>query len=73
DALVFTGGIGEHAAEIRARIVEGAAWLGFALDADANARHATRLTRADSPAVAYVVPTDEALMIARHARALTAL
>ncbi|HEV2219702.1 MAG TPA: acetate/propionate family kinase [Casimicrobiaceae bacterium] len=72
DALVFTGGIGEHAAEIRARIVEGAAWLGFALDADANARHATRLTLADSPAAAYVVPTDEALMIARHTRALTA-
>ncbi|MDE2209954.1 MAG: acetate/propionate family kinase [Betaproteobacteria bacterium] len=72
DALVFTGGIGEHAAEIRARIVEGAAWLGFALDADANARHATRLTLMDSPAAAYVVPTDEALMIARHTRALTA-
>lgn len=72
DALVFTGGIGEHAAEIRARIVDGAAWLGFALDADANARHATRLTLADSPAAAYVVPTDEALMIARHTRALTA-
>ncbi len=72
DALVFTGGIGEHAAEIRARIVEGAAWLGFTLDADANARHATRLTFADSPAAAYVVPTDEALMIARHTRALTA-
>ncbi|MHB8493480.1 MAG: acetate/propionate family kinase [Casimicrobiaceae bacterium] len=72
DALVFTGGIGEHAAEIRARIVEGAAWFGFALDADANERHATRLTSADSRAAAYVVPTDEALMIARHTRALTA-
>jgi len=73
DALVFTGGIGEHAADIRARIIEGAAWLGFRLDAGANAEHATRLTRPDSPAPAYVVPTDEALMIARHTRALTGL
>ena len=73
DALVFTGGIGEHASEIRARIIEGAGWLGFRLDAAANAQHATRLTRSDSPAPAYVVPTDEALMIARHTRALTGL
>ncbi|HSQ82787.1 MAG TPA: acetate/propionate family kinase [Casimicrobiaceae bacterium] len=73
DALVFTGGIGEHAADIRARIIDGAAWLGFRLDAGANAEHATRLTRPDSPAPAYVVPTDEALMIARHTRALTGL
>ncbi len=73
DALVFTGGIGEHAAEIRARIVEGAAWLGFRLDAQANAVNASRLTRADSVARAWVVPTDEALTIARHARAVTGL
>ncbi len=73
DALVFTGGIGEHASEIRARIIEAAGWLGFRLDAAANARHATRLTQADSPVPAYVIPTDEALMIARHTRALTGL
>ena len=72
DALVFTGGIGEHAAEIRARIVEGAAWLGFRLDAQANAANAARLTQTRSPAHAWIVPTDEALVIARHARALTA-
>jgi acetate kinase len=68
DALVFTGGIGEHAAPVRAAIVEGAAWLGCELDAAANAGHATRITTPDSDVHAYVIPTNEELMIARHAR-----
>jgi acetate kinase len=66
DAIVFTGGIGEHAAEIRARVCEGAHWLGIALDAQANAVRAPRISTADSKASAFVIPTDENLMIARH-------
>ena len=68
DALVFTGGIGEHAAPIRAAIVRGAAWLGLALDEDANAAGKRRITEDTSKVPAYVVPTDEELMIARHVR-----
>ena len=66
DALVFTGGIGEHAAPIRATIVRNAAWLGLTLDDAANSLHGPRITTAGSAAAAYVLPTDEALMIARH-------
>jgi acetate kinase len=66
DALVFTGGIGEHAAAIRARVCHDAAWLGLALDASANARHATRISPKDARASAWVIPTDENLMVARH-------
>jgi acetate kinase len=72
DALVFTGGIGEHAAPVRAQVVAHAAWLGLALDANANAAHATRITAAASRAAAYVIPTDEERMIAIHTRALVA-
>ena len=68
DALVFTGGIGEHAAPIRAAIVRGASWLGLALDDDANAAGKRRITSDTSRVPAYVVPTDEELMIARHVR-----
>jgi len=70
DALVFTGGIGEHAAAVRAKIVEAAAWLGLELDAAANARHAPRISTSDSDAHAYVIATHEELMIARHVRTL---
>jgi acetate kinase len=66
DALVFTGGIGEHAAAIRARVCHDAAWLGLALDPSANARHATRISPKDARASAWVIPTDENLMVARH-------
>lgn len=58
DALVFTGGIGEHAAEIRARTLHAMEWLGIRLDATANARHALRIDAGRGPAVA-VIPTDE--------------
>jgi acetate kinase len=68
DALVFTAGIGEHAAEIRARVCRDARWLGIILDDDANARHQTRISRVDSSVAVFVVPTDENLMIARHTR-----
>jgi acetate kinase len=68
DALVFTAGIGEHAAEIRASVCRDAGWLGIELDEKANARHQTRISRAGSAVPVFVVPTDENLMIARHTR-----
>lgn len=70
DALVFTAGIGEHAAPIRHGVCEGAAWLGVALDPGANERGGPCLTRPGSRVSAWVVPTHEDLMIARHAWAL---
>lgn len=68
DALVFTAGIGEHAPEIRRRVLEGSSWLGFRLDADANARGVPRI--APGKPSAWVIPTDEELMIAKHTAAL---
>lgn len=70
DALVFTAGIGEHAAEIRARACRDARWLGIALDEEANAKGGPRISRAGSAVSAWVIPTDENLMIARHTRRL---
>lgn len=70
DALVFTAGIGEHAAEIRRRVCDGAAWLGLQIDPQANVLHASRITRSNSRVSAWVIPTDEDLMIARHAARL---
>jgi len=66
DALVFTAGIGEHAAEIRRRVCEDAAWLDVDLDETANATGSPRITRAGSRTSVWVIPTDEDLMIARH-------
>lgn len=70
DAFVFTGGIGEHAAEVRARVCRDAEWIGLQLDPEANARGGPCISRRDSPAPVWVVPTDENLMIARHTRRL---
>jgi acetate kinase len=70
DALVFTAGIGEHAAEIRARVCRDARWLGVILDEEANARGAQRISAPQSPTAAFMIPTDENLMIARHTREL---
>ena len=66
DALVFTAGIGEHSAEIRRRICERLGWLGVTLDQTANAAHGPRITTGESRVSAWVIPTDEELMIARH-------
>ena len=66
DALVFTAGIGENAAEIRRRISEASAWLGIDLDQHANAQKGPRISRAGSRVSAWVIPTNEELMIARH-------
>jgi acetate kinase len=70
DALVFTGGIGEHSPAIRARVCEQAAWLGLGLDAAANAAGGPRISRPDSRVSIWTFPTDEELVIARHTRAL---
>jgi acetate kinase len=69
DGLVFTAGIGENAPVIRARIVAACGWLGVTLDQEANQRGDACISTADSPASAWVVPTNEELMIARHAHA----
>jgi acetate kinase len=73
DGLVFTAGIGERSAEIRERICEASAWLGIALDRHANARHGPRISRAGSTVSAWVIPTNEELMIARHTGKLLGL
>ncbi|MBU3740599.1 MAG: acetate/propionate family kinase, partial [Rhodoferax sp.] len=57
DALVFTGGIGENAAGVRARIVQGAAWMGLRLDEQANLHRQTRISRPDSPVEVRVLST----------------
>jgi acetate kinase len=70
DAIVFTAGIGENSAVLRERIARDAAWLGLELDDVANARGGPRISTAASRVSAWVVPTNEELMIARHTRAL---
>jgi len=66
DGIVFTAGIGENAPEIRRRILDASAWLGVAVDADANRRGAGRISTETSRVSAWVIPTNEELMIARH-------
>jgi len=66
DAIVFTAGIGEHAAPVRERICRGLGWLGLEIDDAANRVHGPRISRAGSAASAWVIPTNEELMIARH-------
>ncbi|KSV79173.1 acetate kinase [Sinorhizobium sp. GW3] len=70
DALVFTAGVGENSAQIRARIAENIAWLGAELDPAANEAGATLISTPSSRVALYVIPTDEELMIARHTLAL---
>jgi acetate kinase len=73
DGLVFTAGIGENSAEIRRRIGESCAWLGIEIDPEANARRGPRISTAASRVQAWVVPTNEELMIARHTGRLLGL
>ena len=68
DALVFTGGIGENAAPIRARVCRDASWLGLELDEEANARGGPCISRRAAASSAWVIPTDEESMIALHTR-----
>jgi acetate kinase len=66
DAFVFTAGIGENSAAIRARVAEKLGWLGVTLDAAANKSGGPLISTAQTKVAAYVIPTDEELMIARH-------
>ena len=70
DAIVFTAGIGENAAQIRERVCRDAAWLGLDFDAAANAAARPRISTASSRVTAWIVPTNEELMIARHTRSV---
>jgi acetate kinase len=70
DAFVFTAGIGENSAGIRARVADQLAWFGVTIDPAENARHARLISRSDSRIPVYVLPTDEELMIARHTLSL---
>jgi len=73
DGLVFTAGIGENSAEIRRRIGDGSAWLGIELDAAANDARNTRISSSRSRVSAWVIPTNEELIIARHTGAVLGL
>lgn len=73
DGIVFTAGIGEHSSRIRRAICEASAWLGIEIDAEANAKHATRVSKPKSRVSAWVIPTNEELVIARHTGALLGL
>jgi acetate kinase len=64
EGLVFTAGIGENDAATRAEVLRSARWAGFELDDEANAIGGPRITRGSGPS-AWVIPTDEELMIAR--------
>jgi acetate kinase len=70
DGIVFTAGVGENAAPVRSAICRACGWLGVELDEAANREHKLRITMPESRVAAYVIKTDENLMIARHARAL---
>ncbi len=71
DALVFTAGIGEHSAPVRAALCAKLSWLGVKLDEQANLTHCPRISAADSAVSVWVIPTNEELMIAQHTLDLT--
>ena len=73
DALVFTGGIGEHAAEVRRRVCLQSEWLGMRLNPEANARHDLIISAGNSSVDVLVIPTNEEWMMAHHAQTLLAL
>jgi acetate kinase len=70
DGIVFTAGVGENAAPVRSAICRACGWLGLDLDEAANGDQKLRISTPGSRVAAYVIKTDENLMIARHARAL---
>ncbi len=70
DGVVFTAGVGENAAPVRGAICRACAWLGLDLDEAANRERKERISTPNSRVAAFVIKTDENLMIARHARAL---
>jgi len=70
DALIFSGGIGEHAAAIRARICKDMAFAGIELDGGENEKHAVIISAKQSRVKVFVIPTDEERMIAQEAAAI---
>ena len=70
DGIVFTAGVGENAATVRSAICRACSWLGVELDEAANRQQQTRISTPQSRVGAYMIKTDENLMIARHARTL---
>jgi len=66
DAVVFTGGIGEHAAPVRAKICRAAAWLGIKISESTNQANALQISTDTSKVSVWVIPTDEEQVIARH-------
>ena len=66
EAVVFTGGIGDCAGEVRRRVCEPLAWAGLQLDSERNARNELRISADGSPLAAYAIPTDEERLIARE-------
>ena len=70
DAFVFTAGIGENSAPVRAALCGKLAWLGVKLDERANATNGPRISTPDSRVSVWVIPTNEELMIAQHTLAL---
>ncbi|MBK7414485.1 MAG: acetate/propionate family kinase [Dechloromonas sp.] len=73
DAVVFTGGIGEHAAEVRRRVCIQSEWLGIRLNPEANARHDLHISAGNSSVDVLVIPTNEEWMMAHHAQTLLSL
>ncbi|OHC64043.1 MAG: acetate kinase [Rhodocyclales bacterium GWA2_65_19] len=72
DALIFTGGIGEHGAAVRERVCAQLGWLGLALNPVANAANADKISAANSRIEVCVIPTNEEWIIARHTADLIA-
>ncbi|MGA2895732.1 MAG: acetate/propionate family kinase [Xanthobacteraceae bacterium] len=70
DAFVFTAGIGEHSAPVRAALCAKLSWLGVKLDEQANNSNGPRISTADSRVSVWAIPTNEELMIAQHTLAL---
>jgi len=73
DALVFTGGIGENAETLRTRVCRDAGWMGVELDDEANVEHGPRISTPNSRVAAWVIPTNEELMIAQHTQSVLGL
>ncbi|WP_414463614.1 acetate/propionate family kinase [Hyphomicrobium sp. DY-1] len=70
DAVVFTAGIGEHAAEVRELVCKRSGWLGIQVDDDANRKNASRISTVDSEVSVWVIPTNEELIVAKHTAGL---
>jgi acetate kinase len=66
EAVVFTGGIGEHSWRVREAVLTGMEWMGIQIDEEANRANAQIISAKSSPTMVFVIPTDEERMIAEH-------